>query len=243
MLLEARHALSKYIVPEQRTKTASSAPPSPSKKAAAAKAATLTASTHTHDQQSARTQDRHSAYPQDKYGNTNGGKDKEDVVMQNGDNASAAIQNGDRVGADVDADTADADKAGGNIDGAPRETRARTAHALFAGEKTGCKGNAMQVDGEGSQDVRWGGGGAGELSMEGNYERDRGEGEEEEAEEEEEEEMNEYIAEDDETLRNIAKKYGITPEAMNAYNRCVRLCACACGDVRNYDGGGKKKKK
>ena len=33
------------------------------------------------------------------------------------------------------------------------------------------------------------------------------------------EEVSEYIADDDETIRNIAKQFGLTPEALNAYNK------------------------
>jgi hypothetical protein len=47
------------------------------------------------------------------------------------------------------------------------------------------------------------------------------EGEQEEEEEDDEEETNEYeyVADEEETLRNIAKKFNLTPEALNAYNK------------------------
>lgn len=84
-------------------------------------------------------------------------------------------------------------------------------------EKEGEKGDLMEVEREGDRgDRREGeeGGGEGQSSA-----RD-GEGNAEEEDDGEGDEINEYIAEDDETLRNIAKKFGITPEALNAYNRC-----------------------
>ena len=83
---------------------------------------------------------------------------------------------------------------------------------------TGKEGDAMDVDrgasgdkqaGQDASVEREGGGLVGGGGAGAGLEED-GDGEDE---------MNEYIADDDETLRTIAKKFGITPEAINAYNR------------------------
>jgi hypothetical protein len=81
-------------------------------------------------------------------------------------------------------------------------------------EKEGDKRDSMEVERVGDRREGEEGGGEGQSSA-----RD-GEGNAEEEDDGEGDENNEYIAEDDETLRNIAKKFGITPEALNAYNRC-----------------------